>query len=200
MATFKGEVAFVDERSGTTKRGRAWTAYSLKLKLENGELSEKLDAGFEKPAVKKGDYIEVVTEKNDRGYEAISSIKAAEAPKAKPVHTAIPNQAQQTAEVGADRQTQIVLQHSQEMAIAEVALLLEHEALPITGASTKAATAKRYEEIHQAIKKLTVELYNDVVTGRVLENVADAGVVDTSPDAAIPFASESSTSTAEDDE
>lgn len=99
---------------------------------------------------------------------------------------------------GVDRQTSIVLQHSQEMALRAISVLLEHDGLPLTKASNKAGEAKRFDEIVAAIDKLTVKYYRDAETGRLLETVADMGVVDTSADGPIPDAAPSETSNEDD--
>lgn len=87
-----------------------------------------------------------------------------------------------------DRQSQIVWQHSQDVAIAKIGLLLLNDGLPMSVAKTKAAQAQRFAEISAAIDKETVKAYNDVITRRVLETVADPGVVDTSAPDSIPAA------------
>jgi hypothetical protein len=86
----------------------------------------------------------------------------------------------------ATRQGQIVWQHSQEMAISKIGLLLQHDGLPMSVAKTKAAQAQRYAEISAAIDKETVKAYNDVLSLRLLQTVADPGVVDTSAPDGIP--------------
>lgn len=76
--------------------------------------------------------------------------------------------------------------NSRSAAIEVVGLLLEHKALPVSGATGKAAEAKRFVEVLAAIDKLTVEFYNDGMELRKLATVADAGVVSVAPDAELP--------------
>ena len=188
MGTITGEVAFINVRDVKSKKtGKTYKAYGLKLRTANGDVS--LDCGFEKPEVEQGDYIEAVTETSARGYEDLKSFKSVPKPSAA-ARAAVSVQADSGTDQ-ADRQTQIVLQHSQEMAIAEVDLLLRNNALPVSAATGKGGMAKRYEEIHAAVQKLTVELYFDVVTARLLDTVADAGDLDLSADAALPSAAQS---------
>ena len=71
-------------------------------------------------------------------------------------------------------------------AIDVIGMLLEHDALPLGGTKGKAGQPKRFEQITQAVDKLTVEYYYDSASGRKLETVADAGVVDVSADASLP--------------
>jgi len=58
-------------------------------------------------------------------------------------------------------------------AVAVVTALLTHDALPMTSAKTKAGEAARFEEIMEAVNKLTVQFYFDAATGRQIERVAD---------------------------
>jgi len=185
MSTIKGEVAFFDSRDVKSKRtGKTYKAYSIKLKLDDGQFSPKLDAGFDPPKVNKGDYVEADIEQ-DGQYWKLKAVNPATPPAAARPVQGIPQQ-EASGDGAADRQTQIVLQHSQEMAIAEVALLLEHDALPVSAAATAAGKAKRYAEIHAAIDKLTVQRFFDVVTARLLDEVADAGDVQVPVDGGIP--------------
>lgn len=190
MAQFTGEIKKINSRSGKGKKPpyRSWTAYSLIVAQENGEESGWLNAGFEAPPFNEGDYVTVTTETGAKGYEDIKEIVKAERPAQSKANTGASGEVSE--EGIADKQTQIVLQHSQEMAIAEVALLIANNALPLSAATNKGGTAKRFEEIHAAINKLTVERFFDVVTGRLLETVADAGEVDLSADAQVPAAND----------
>lgn len=86
------------------------------------------------------------------------------------------------------------------MGLRAAALLLEHDGIPMTKASNKAGEAKRFEEIVAVIDKLTVKFYRDAETGRLLETVADMGVVDTSADGPIPYAPAASDSTTDEDD
>lgn len=199
MTQYTGEIAFLDARDVKIKNGRnagkTLQAYNIKLKLENGELSPRIDAGFGKPEFDKGSYVTITT-KQDGQYEKIDSIVAASRPAVQTAGRApVSAAAGDGGSDGADRQTQIVLQHSQEMAVREVALLLTHNALPLSKAESKGGQAKRYEEIVKAVEKLTVQRYFDVVSGRLLDTVADAGQVDVSADGQLPAASENSTTT-----
>jgi hypothetical protein len=202
VGQYQGEIAFLDERSGKSKKPpyRPYTMYNIKLKLDSGELSPGISAGFEKPTFNKGDYV-VIQTRQDGQYERVDTIAAADRPvPSKPVAAGSSSVSGETAGDGqADRQTQIVLQHSQEMAIAEVALLIANNALPLSSAAGKAGTVKRFEEIHKAVQKLTVELFFDVVTGRLLESVADAGDVVVADVGSLPAAANDASATGTDD-
>lgn len=198
--TLRGEVVYLESKSQKSKRPpfKPYTLWSFKLKQDAGNLSDKLDAGFEAPAAQNGDYVEVVAELNDKGYLKVQSIAKVE----RPAHTSGAGQtASAEGEGVVDRQTQIVWQHSQDVAIAEVALLLANDALPLSKADNKAGQAKRYAELTAAISKKTVQRFFDVVTARLLETVADEGEVNVAADGEIPAASNSNaTNKAEDGE
>lgn len=197
----RGSVVKIAEKSGRNRRG-PWTRYSF-ITEENGQESGWVGFGFEAPPFKEGDYIEYETEEDDQGRVQYKKgtgriiPKPAAAPRAEPASptAAAACNSQSSGPSSYDaRQQQIVLQHSQEMAIHAVAVLLKHDSLPTTGAKTKAGEAKRFEEIIAAVDKLTVKFYNDVVTGRLLYNVPDMGVISTAPDAPLPGAAEPATS------
>lgn len=181
------------------KGRKSGTVYSFLLIQNSGE-ETWVTFGFDKePPFAEGDRIAVEANKDQNGYlnyvEGTGRIVASKA-------DTKPAASQSTATTEAtstgtpqrgnasggydERQRQIVWQHSQEMAIAAVGLLLQHDGLPMSVAKTKAAQSQRFEEITAAIDKQTVKFYNDVITGRVLEHVADAGVVDTSAPDGIP--------------
>lgn len=196
---FRGFVANISSR----KAGRGM-AYSFRLETEKGEDWEYdgktwIGFGFEKPPFAEGDFIEGECEVNEKGYlqyikgsgrqvknppararaknsDAVSNGSAASTPR-------MASEAEPTGV--ADRQTQIVLQHSQEMAIAAVGVLLQHDALPMSEAKNKAGTAKRFAEISAMIDKMTRKYYDDVVTGQLLTVVAPE-LISTEPDGQIP--------------
>jgi len=73
-------------------------------------------------------------------------------------------------------------------AVSLVGMLLEHDALPMSGAKGKAGQPKRFEAVTEMVDKLTVEFFYDSATGRKLETVADAGTVNVDADAQLPDA------------
>lgn len=198
---FKGFIAKLTGKTVNTRRGEA-TAYSFKVEAENGnEIDQWFDFGFDKPPFVEGDYIAFEAEENDKGFwryikgsgskpknpPARASAKRAGSQESGKGPAKESGTAGSTAS-GADRQTSIVMQHSQEMAVLTVAALLAADALPTTEAKSKAGTAKRFNELVAAIDKFTVKFYHDAVTARLLDTVSDFGVIDTSPDAELPEA------------
>lgn len=206
MAKFQGFVNKLATKEGTSKKPpyRPWTLYSFILEHEDGSDSPWISFGFEKAPFVEGEFISFETDEKDgrHNYKKGSGSKPANPPQRAKARTsggtAVANgnttgtkagTGAQGATAGsaatADRQTSIVMQHSQEMAISAVAVLLSNNALPMSGAASKAGEAKRFSEITAMMDKLTVKFYNDAATGRLLETVADT-VVDTAPDAALP--------------
>lgn len=199
----EGLVKKISQRSFTRRGGKTGTVYSFQLEPDKDD-AVWVTFGFDKvPPFEEGDRIVVEAKEDNNGYlvyvEGTGRIIPARTESVRTgskegtgersgnsqtAPTATSQTAKQTAE--SNRQGQIVWQHSQEMAIAKVGLLLQHDGLPMSVAKTKAGQAQRYEEISAMIDKETVKAYNDVVTGRVLEHVADIGVVDTSAPDQIP--------------
>lgn len=194
----EGVVSRINSRSGNGRKGK-WTLYSFLLAVADG--TEKwVTFGFDKaPPFKEGDRVNIGVNEDDKGYltyiEGTGRIIAPKpAEKVQPSNggsgdkpaTAQTGGVSSQSNTGADRQSQIVAQHSQEMAIAMVGLLLQHDGLPVSGAKTKAGEAKRFEEIVAAVDKFTIKFHNDVVTGRLHTTVADMGIVSVTADDAIP--------------
>jgi hypothetical protein len=167
----------INSREVSTRKGPS-TSYSLKLETPEGkEIDGWFSAGFKAPSVREGDFVKLEYETNARGYTDILRIAAqkngpsrASAPAQPAGRAASPSTA-----VGDVRQRHIHFQSSRKDAIELVSLMLENGALPITEAKTKAGTAKRFEEIQALVDKLTVRLFNDCETLRLLESVADTG-------------------------
>lgn len=181
-----GEIVKIGRKEGRNARGK-WVLSSIKLALADGSESDWISVGFDGVGnAKEGDYVDISgIVANDKGY--LNAKPQDIVPATRPVSNREANNSGvgQT-ETSADRNTSIILQHSQEMAIAVVGLLLENEALPMSEAKTKAGTAKRFEELVASVDKFTVKYYNDALTGRLLDTVADMGVVDTSADGPVP--------------
>lgn len=203
----RGNVVKINSQDGKTRAGKPYVRWSFITRDDSGNESGWVTYGYgEQPPFVEGDLIEyeVETKGNFKEYRPNSGkiIKQPPRPatpspppgRAADGGNSPPSGQAHAGNNGWDaRQQQIVLQHSQEMAISAVALLLSNDSLPTTGAKTKAGEAKRFEEIMAAVDKLTVKFHNDVVTGRLLLSVADMGIVDTKPDGAIPAAAASST-------
>lgn len=210
---YAGFVAAISARDLPSKfKGKKSTAYSFKLENDDGSEGPWIGFGFDEPPFQQGDYVEVEAEENDKGFlnyikgsgkqiknpparatakpagrangsasTSAGSVETGAGTTATTAGSAVSGQNS----TGVDRQTQIVLQHSQEMAIAAVNVLLTHDGLPMTEAKTKAGTAKRYAEFMAMIDKLTRKFYDDVVTGQLLTRVAPE-IVSTEPDAPLP--------------
>lgn len=191
----EGFVTKIFTKSGNSPRGK-WVADSFKIAdAEGNEDSFFYQMGFREkgkldvpPAFVEGDYIRFQYEDKDataRSYKPGTGVKVGNAP-ARPQQSATSSQGASTGAAGHGTQQNIHYQNSRTAAIELVDVLLSHNALPITGAKTKAGEAARYEEIVDSVNKLTVQFFNDLETFRLFETVSDAGVVDTSADEELP--------------
>ncbi len=174
-----GYVKKVNTKTGTGKRG-AWTLYSGIIEKDDGQESGWISFGFEKPPFSEGSYISLETESTDRGLNLIQgSAKVLPPPTKPPVAQGIVTGSSPKAASGAgsyvDRNDSIVYQSSRKDALAIVALLLEHDALPISASTAKAGQAKRFEEVEAFVDKFTIRYLNDVHTFRLVQSVVDAG-------------------------
>jgi hypothetical protein len=186
-----GFVAKLAEKTGTTGRGKPWVLYSCKIEKPDGtEYPDWYSFGFEKPKFAEGDYIEFDAVQDGKYWKFVegSGKKPKNAPARAAKQQPSPAAGGKTGFAGRGgftpraedpvRQRQIVEQHSQEMAARLLDTLLANKALPLSKADTKAGEALRYAEIIAAWKKLTVEAAQDIITGRLLASIADAGAVD----------------------
>lgn len=191
----EGFVTKIFTKSGNSARGK-WVADSFKIADADGnEDSYFYQMGFRAkgkldvpPAFVEGDYIRFEYEDKDdsaRTYKAGTGVKVGNAPEQSAPAPSQAPAASGPAPVNKTSQN-IHYQNSRTAAIETVGLLLENAALPITGAKTKAGEAARYDEIVAAVNKLTVQFFNDLESFRLLDTVADAGVVDTSADEELP--------------
>lgn len=169
----QGYVKRINTKTGSGKRG-GWTLYSGIVEQDNGQESGWVSFGFEKPPFSEGSYVSFETETTDRGIQMVAGSAKILPPPAKP---ATP-EARKASTGQVDRNDSIVYQSSRKDALALVALLLEHDGLPISANTAKAGQAKRFEEVKAFVDKLTVEFFNDVNTLRVLSAVVDAGAVE----------------------
>lgn len=175
----QGYVKRISTKTGTGKRG-VWTLYSGIIEKDDGTESGWISFGFEKPPFAEGSYISLETETTDRGLNLVQGSAKVLTPPAKPAAappTAAGSSGATSKGAGnyVDRNDSIVYQSSRKDSLALVALLLEHDALPISASTAKAGQAKRFEEIKAYVDKLTVEFFNDVQTGRIFQSVVDAG-------------------------
>lgn len=177
MSNLVGYVKKVNTKDGKGKRG-PWTLYSGILELNDGTESGWISFGFDKPPFSEGSYISIDVEKTDRGLQYVAGTGKVLDPPAKPV-ASLPAKSSEAATGGkstyVDRNDSIVYQSSRKDALALVALLLEHDALPISASTAKVGQSKRFDEITAFVDKLTVQYVGDVQTGRVLQQVVDAG-------------------------
>lgn len=197
----KGFVAKVFERSGTNARG-AWVARSFKIASPDGtEDPMFFQLGFNTECpFKEGDYIKFNAEpKDDKAMTFVKGTGKVVKNPPKRSSSAAPSggrSAPQTkdsdlfGQIGGynteDDIRRMSYSAARSDAVALVGLLLEHDALPMSKANSKAGTAKRFEEIGAILDKLTVEFFFDAASGRKLDSVDDAGTVEVALDAGLP--------------
>lgn len=168
-----GTVKKLNSKTGTSKRGK-WELFSMIMENEDGSESGWISLGFDKPSFGEGQYAEYTTEATPKGLNLTSFTKKEKPQAASPSYQA-PAQSQSN---HVSVQDSIVYQSSRKDAIALIALLLEHDGLPMSASAAKAGQAKRFEEITAMVDKITVQYVRDVQTGRILEQVVDAGAAD----------------------
>lgn len=185
LKTFTGEIAVLNAKEVNGRNGPI-TAYSAKVvKADGEEYEEWISLGFKKPDFDKGDSV-VITAKKEKGFwKVVDAEVTAKAEASEEQSSASGNSGTATARDGAsapaesssssglNKDQRIQYQHSQEMAIRLTDLLLRNAAVPLSSAKTKAGDAARFEEVTALVRKLTVELNNDVATGRLLKDVED---------------------------
>jgi len=176
-------IAYVDDiqiKTGVGRNNKPYTVYNVLCTTKSGE-SKRIGWGFNAPSFKAGEWIKTSTVTNDRGYEEYQKNAPVEV-KSGPAPTATQGDASSSGTApgnASPSQTQqnIHYQNSRTAAIELTGLLLENNALPISSAKAKAGEAKRFEQIIEAVEKLTVQLYNDLDTFRLFEKHADSGEV-----------------------
>ena len=197
-------VAFVQKvnsKSGTGRNGKPYTLYSMKLMDKSGEeLDGWFQCAFDKPTCNEGDYIQVEVKPNGSNFDAdVSSIKISKNPPARPKPAnesgsggggAKVKSSDLFGEIGGynteDDIRRMSYSAARDAALKTAELLLEHGGLKLVAADTKAGAASRFDVITSAIDKLTVEYFFDAATGRKLDTVADAGVVNVEGDGPLP--------------
>lgn len=188
--TAEGYVVKIFTKTGNSARGK-WVADSFKIQDEAGNEDPFFyRLGFRDkgaldtpPAIQEGQYIRFSwTANDDKSRDFVQgSGKIVSGKQAAPAAPSAPQDVRTS-----NTQQNIHYQNSRGHAVELVGLLLENDALPKTGAKTAAGVAKRYDEIVEAVDKLTVKFFNDLETFRLFDTVADSGVVDTSADGALP--------------
>jgi hypothetical protein len=185
IKTFTGTVAILAEKEFNGRNGKAY-AYSAKVeKADGSEYEEWLGLGFKKPDFEKGDEV-VITAQKEKGFWKAIEVEVTKRQTAG-------DQDQEDQESGASGSAgsaassapaasssrkiktdeSIHYQNSRTAAIALTDLLLRNNALPVTGTTGKAGTAKREEEITAVVNKYTVILYHDLQTFRLINDIED---------------------------
>lgn len=175
---FEGYIEKLIKKDGTKANGQKWFKHSFILsdgETESGWIGTDFNVQF--PA-KEGDYLTLEAEEDRGGYLVVKKGTAKivkDPPAKKGKSTPAGNDASATG--GSAKNAVVGYQNARTAAIQIVTLALENKALPVTKTDSKAGEATRYQQILDAIDKLTVRLYHDADTLRLLDSVADEGAV-----------------------
>jgi hypothetical protein len=181
LKTFTGEISVLFTKKVDGRNGPI-TAYSAKITQPNGEEYEDwVGFGFKRPDFDKGDSV-VITAKKEKGFwkavdvevTARASSDHGSSGTATTQSSGASDPQASSPSSGPNKDHRIQYQHSQEMAIRLAELLIQTKAVPLTGTAGKAGEAARFEEVTALVRKLTVELDNDVTTGRLLADIEDS--------------------------
>ena len=190
--TFTGFVLKKNSKSGTGKGGKPWTAWSIRLEDKDGnEIPKWFRFGFKNPQLKEGDYVRFsCSEVNDQ-FATVDgdTLQVSKNPpdRAKKDQGGQPSAGGSGSTGGGsgynsqEQRADRAWHASRGNAIDLVNVMLAHDGLPVSAASSKAGKAKRYEEIMEFVDKITTKFFRDefpdyVGEFRVLERVADEGV------------------------
>lgn len=184
----KKVVGFVEKKNSKTGQGRKgpWTVWSLLLKDSEGDDIGWISCGFDEPQCEENDHILLFTEENARGYEQMvkGSLKVnPNPPKAPEKPVTAPTRAGSKDNYNGDQARHERMYHaSRGSAIELIQVLVENDGLPLSAANTKGNKAKRFEEITQAVDKMTVRFFRDespeyMGDFRLLSSVEDAGKI-----------------------
>lgn len=204
---FKGFIAKLTEKNSEPGAKRAWTLRSIKLeKADGSEYEQWISLGFDDLGVKEGDYVKLqATEDKGRFKLVEGSLKKSSNPPARVKKVAPagggsrPNYSGNGRSGGGTKFDGTGIQNrtnpedakrmtfnaARSAAIELAAVLLLNKGLPMSKADTKAGEAKRFDEITAVVDKLTVKFFNDGMTLRLLETVADT-VTDKKADGQLP--------------
>lgn len=205
-----GFISRVGEQTGDGAKGE-WKKYSFQIMDENGTVSKEwYKGGFLKKAtdpvpVAEGNKVKFSYTVNDYGNQVdkgslqvkndvVAPVKKeASKPSYAPRKTAEAKKSDMFGDIGGynteDDIRRMALSNASTRAIELAALLLDNDALPVTTAkASKAVNAKRYEEVLAYVDKLTVKLFYDAATTRLLDNIEDEGEVDLAPRGELPEA------------
>jgi hypothetical protein len=186
-----GFVAKVNVKKGTSRKGKPYTLYSMRITDKSGEeIDSWFQCAFDKPECQEGDYVQLEVDTRDDGnYDVkVPSIKVAKNPPANPGAkkstgggTSAPSRSKDSdlfGEIGGynteDDIRRMSYTAARSHAIEVAGLLLANGGLKLVKADTKAGFAARFDLITETVDKLTVEYFYDAAGGRKLETVSDS--------------------------
>lgn len=206
--TVTGFVEKLNTKHSPPGSPRPWTAYSMKIMAEDGTVDDRwFGLGFEEPPCAEGDFIQFEwAEKDGRNNVVKGSVQVSRKQREKPTSdyqakkgsggggSSYSGPKSKTSElfgeIGGYNTEDDIRRMSwgncRDAAVRMVGILVANNALPMSIADSKAGMAKRFEEINAYVNKKTVEFYFDAATGRVIDQVGDAGIVEESLPEPVP--------------
>jgi len=191
LKTFTGDIAVLIAKKVDGRNGPI-TAYSAKITKPSGEeYAEWVGFGFKKPICEKGDNVKIAAKQENGYWKAVDveitakgeDQEAGEPEQAEPVSGASGSKASAASSAPAvssssSKKTtvdqRIGYQNSRTAALQLAGLLLANKAVPLVATAGKAGDAKRFEEVTALVDKLTVKLFHDLETFRLIADVEDA--------------------------
>lgn len=199
LKTFTGTIIKLNTRKVDGRNGPI-TAYSAKIAKPDGEeYDEWVGFGFKRPECGEGDEVVITAKKEGGFWKAVDVEVTKEAPQGgdedsasgeagsgKTSASSAPPASSSTPATPATQKVSswkpkdpaetkaIHYQNSRSAALELVGLLIKTDALPVAATAGKAGKAKRFEEITALVNKLTVVLFNDLTTYRLLADVEDS--------------------------
>ena len=173
---FTGFVVALSEKNGKQRNGKSWFKYNFKVEQADGTESPWVSFIFnKKPPFEKDNYIRFEAEKDQNGYDVYVEGSGEILPP--PARKQDTPAATAGAPAASQKNDTIGWQNARTAAIATVTLALANNSLPLTQTKSKAGEATRFTQIQEFIDKLAVRYFIDAATLRVMDAVADEGVV-----------------------
>lgn len=162
---FTGFVSKINSKSGQGKRG-PWTAWSFRLEEKDGtEVPQWFRLGFKEPTVKEGDYIRFSCSEVQENFASVDvdSIQVSKAPpdRVKKAEAKGSSSGGGSGYNSVEQRADRAYHAARGSAIELVGVLLANKALSLSEKTTKAGQAKRFEEIGEAVDKITVKFFRD---------------------------------------
>lgn len=182
MSIIEGVCEQFNAKSGTSKNGKPYTLYSVKVD------GEYYSFGFTapRPAPKQGDTVKIQYDEVQNGQYTnrnVTKFKIVAEATADSIAKATDN----SSSGGSGGNVGMAWGNASNVAATLISEMAKADALPLTGATGKANKAKRFDEFLEIFDKLRTKLYKDSLDiDRVLDQHADFGEVEQEDPPALP--------------